>query len=132
LPLRGIALILFGEVEGAKPGAAPGPDSSLAFTASSGRPKPAVSQAELRGITRERALEQARTLLFEKVKETPLLGNTTIGSRIQRDPVLAAYVRGAVENAHVEKVAYPDGRTCEATLSLDVLPLVRRLAEIPR
>jgi len=133
LPLQGIALIVFGEVREA--GAA-GPEKSEEASgkspASNGRRKSAASVAESRRAAREKALEQARARLFEKVKETPLSANSTIGTRIQQDPFLAAYVRGAVENARVEKVAYPDDRTCEATLSLDVQPLVRRLTETPR
>jgi len=133
LPLQGIALIVFGEVrEAGAAGPEKNEEASGKSPASNGRRKSAASVAESRRAAREKALEQARARLFEKVKETPLSANSTIGTRIQQDPFLAAYVRGAVENARVEKVAYPDDRTCEATLSLDVQPLVRRLTETPR
>ena len=133
LALEGIALIVFGEVrEGGAAGPEKGEEASGKSPAPNGRRKPAASAAESRRAAREKALEQARARLFEKVKETPLSANSTIGTRIRQDPFLAAYVRGAVENARVEKVTYRDDRTCEATLSLDVQPLVRRLTETAR
>jgi hypothetical protein len=133
LPLRSIALIVFGEVEEAKTTGPSAPANVSRKTVEDDRRSKANAvRTESRRIAREKAEEQARARLFEKIRQTPLTANYPVGARIQRDPFLAAYVRGAVENARVDKVSYPDDRTCEVTLSMDVQPLLRRLLEPSR
>ncbi|NQU41826.1 hypothetical protein HQ520_00975 [bacterium] len=116
LPLRPVALVLYGESREIELSPSSRPSSGVA-----------ISTEEMRRIAYESALEKARMNLLATLEAQPLILDRSAGDLAQRDAGAALYLRSAVENASVERVEYPDERTCEITLSLDPEPVLRRL-----